>query len=291
MNTEANTLFDVPGPRGRRRIRIATALSLVAIGALALLAVHRFADHGMLAADQWRMFAQWPTIRFLLVGVQATVVVTAVAAAIAFPLGALVALARLSRSRYLHWPARAYVEIFRAIPILLLLYVFLFGLPRLGLTLPTFWQLVVPIVASNSAVIAEICRAGILALDRGQSEAAYSLGMTYRRAMHLVVIPQAVRKVTPTLVGQLVRLLKDSTLGYVVSYIELLHQAQVLGEYYHIVLPAYLVVAAVYVAINMALSRLAHRLENGTGLRVRRTRKTSDTARARLISPFLRRTR
>ncbi|MCO6005363.1 amino acid ABC transporter permease [Actinoallomurus purpureus] len=263
----------------------------MAIGALALLAVHRFADHGMLAADQWRMFTQWPTLRFLLVGVQATVVVTAVAAAIAFPLGALVALARLSQSRYLRWPARAYVEIFRAIPILLLLYVFLFGLPRLGLTLPTFWQLVVPIVASNSAVIAEICRAGILALDRGQSEAAYSLGMTYRRAMHHVVIPQAVRKVTPTLVGQLVRLLKDSTLGYVVSYIELLHQAQVLGEYYHIVLPAYLVVAAVYVAINMALSRLAHHLENRTGLRVRRTRKTSDTARTRLISPFLGRTR
>lgn len=279
MNAEANTLFDVPGPRGRRRIRIATALFLVTIGALALLAIHRFADHGMLAVDQWRTFIQWPTIRFLLIGAQATAMVTAVAAAIAFPLGAFVALARLSRSGYLRRPARAYVEIFRAIPILLLLYVFLFGLPRLGVTLPTFWQLVVPIVLSNAAVIAEIFRAGILSLERGQSEAAHSLGMPYWQAMRLVVIPQAVRKVTPILVSQLVRLLKDSTLGYVVSYIELLHQAQVLGEYYHSVLPAYLVVAAVYVAINMTLSRLARYLENRTGLRVRRTGRLLNPAR------------
>ena len=286
MNTGTNTLFDVPGPRGRRRIRIAAALSLMTIGALALLAVRRFADHGMLAPDQWRMIIQWTTIRFLLTGAQATVVVTAVAAAIAFPLGAFVALARLSRSRYLRWPARAYVEIFRAIPILLLLYVFLFGLPRLGPTLPTFWQLVVPIVLINAAAIAEICRAGILALERGQSEAAYSLGMPYWQAMRLVVIPQAVRKVAPTLVSQMVRLLKDSTLGYVVSYVELLHQTQVLGEYYHIVLPAYLVVAVTYVAINMALSRLAQHLENSGGRRVRRTAKASDSAKTGLIGPF-----
>jgi glutamate transport system permease protein len=286
MTAETDMLFDIPGPSGRRRIKIATAVSSVAIAVLAVLAVRRFAAHGMLAPDQWRMFAQWPTIRFLLTGVRATLVVTAVAAVIAFPCGALVALARLSRSRLVRWPGRTYVEIFRAVPVLLLLYVFLFGLPRLGLTLPPFWQLVVPIVLSNAAVVAEIFRAGILALERGQSEAAHCLGMTYWQAMRLVVIPQAVRRMTPALVSQLVRLLKESTLGYVVSYLELLHQAQVLGEYYHIVLPAYLVVAAAYVAINMVLSRLAQRLESGKGSRARQTRKTPFSIKARSNIPF-----
>jgi glutamate transport system permease protein len=260
VNTDG--LFDVPGPRGRRRIRIATALSLLVIAVLVWLAVRQFADNGMLAASEWQMFGQWPIIQFLLTGVGETLLVTVVAAAIAFPAGGLIALVRLSRNAPLRWLGRIYVELFRAVPLLLLLYVFLFGLPRLGLTLPVFWQLVVPIVLSNAAVVAEIFRAGVLALDRGQPEAAYSLGMTYWQAMRLVAIPQALRQLAPALVSQLIRLLKDSTLGYVVSYVELLHQSQVLGEYYHTVLPTYLVAAAIYVLINVTLSRVATWLEN-----------------------------
>jgi glutamate transport system permease protein len=254
-------LFDVPGPRGRRRIRIATAASVVVLVALAALALRQFAAHGQLASSQWQMFGNWAIIRFLLGGVGQTLLVTAVAAALALPLGALLALVRLSRSRVARALARGYVELFRAVPLLLLLYVFLFGLPRAGLTFPVFWELVIPIVLGNAAVLSEIFRAGVLALDRGQSEAAYSLGMTYWQAMAWVVIPQAVRRLVPTLVSQLVRLLKDSTLGYVVSYLELLHKAQVLGEYYHSVLPTYLVAAACFVLINTALSGLAGWLE------------------------------
>jgi glutamate transport system permease protein len=258
-------LFDVPGPRARRRIRIATAASVLVLGALAVLMLRQFTAHGQLAAAQWRMFTDWPIIRFLLGGVGQTLLVTAVAAALALPLGALIALVRLSRSRWPRALARGYVELFRAVPLLLLLYVFLFALPRAGLTFPVFWQLVIPIVLGNAAAFAEIFRAGVLALDRGQSEAAHSLGMTYWQAMAWVVIPQAVRRLVPTLVSQLVRLLKDSTLGYVVSYLELLHKAQVLGEYYHSVLPTYLVAAACFVLINTALSALAGWLERRRG--------------------------
>ncbi|GAA0369203.1 amino acid ABC transporter permease [Actinoallomurus spadix] len=280
MNTGASTLFDLPGPAGRRRIRIATVVSLLLIVVAVVAVVRRLTTHGMLAADEWRVFTQWPTIRFLLGGVWATVLVTVVAMAIALPAGALVALVRLSRARVARALGRAYVEVFRAIPLLLLLYMFLFGLPRLGLTFPVFWQLTLAIVLNNAAVFAEILRAGILAVERGQSEAASSLGMTYWQAMWLVVIPQAVRKVVPALVGQSVRLLKDSSLGYVVSYLELLHQSQVLGEYYHTVLPTYLVAAVVYIAINITLSRFAHLLEN-RGLRgVRRRRHPESTALA-----------
>ncbi|MFE9426937.1 amino acid ABC transporter permease [Kitasatospora sp. NPDC006697] len=254
-------LFDTPGPRGRRRILLATVLSAGLLAALLALALWQFERHGQLAAGQWRMFTEWPIIRFLLDGVEKTLLVTAVAAGLALPLGASVALVRLSRNRPARALARCYAELFRAVPLLLLLYAFLFGLPRAGLTFPVFWQLVIPIVLGNAAVFSEIFRAGVLALDRGQSEAAHSLGMTYWQAMAWVVIPQAVRRLVPTLVSQLVRLLKDSTLGYVVSYLELLHKAQVLGEYYHTVLPTYLVAAACFVLINTALSTLAGRLE------------------------------
>ncbi|MET7489686.1 amino acid ABC transporter permease [Streptomyces sp. NPDC005538] len=258
---QIHLLFDPPGPRARRRIRIATAVSLIALAALLALAVRQFAAHGQLDRSQWWMFGQWPVLRFLLDGLGETLLATAVAAALAFPLGGLLALGRLSRHRWTRAVARTYVELFRSVPLLLLLYVFLFGLPGIGLTFPVFWQLVIPIVLGNAAVVAEIVRAGVLNLPRGQTEAAYSLGMTHRQTMWHVVAPQALRALVPALVSQLVRLLKDSTLGYVVSYLELLHQAKVLGEYYHAVLSTYLVAAACFIAVNAALSRTAAWLE------------------------------
>jgi glutamate transport system permease protein len=121
--------------------------------------------------------------------------------------------------------------------------------------------LVIPIVLGNAAVVAEIFRAGVLSLERGQTEAPYSARLTSRQAMRRVVVPQAARRLVPALVSQRVRLLKDSTLGYVVSYLELLHKAQVLGEYYHAVLSTHLVAAACYVAINASLSKTASWLE------------------------------
>ncbi|MFI9275191.1 amino acid ABC transporter permease [Kitasatospora sp. NPDC052896] len=265
MSDESRLLFDPPGPRARRRIRTATGVSLVVIVGLAALMIRQFAAHGQLSADQWSMYGQWPIIQFLLAGLGQTLLVTVVAAALALPFGGLLALVRLSRSGAARALARGYVELFRAVPLLLLLYVFLFALPRAGVTLPVFWQLVLAIALSNAPVIAEIFRAGVLALPRGQGEAAQSLGMTHWQALRWVVVPQAVRGLLPALVSQLVRLLKDSSLGYVVSYLELLHKTQVLGEYYHTVLSSYLVGAACYVLINASLSGLASRLERRRG--------------------------
>jgi glutamate transport system permease protein len=273
MNDGIHRLFDAPGPRSRQRTRILTGVSLLGLAGLAGFAVRQFANHGQLSADLWSMFTQWPIIQFLLTGLEQTLLVTCVAAAAALPLGAVIALFRLARGRLPRAAARAYVELFRAVPLLLLLYVFLFALPRVGLTFPVFWQLVLPIVLCNAAVFAEIIRAGVLALDRGQAEAARALGMTHAQALRLVVLPQALRSVVPALVSQLVRLLKDSSLGYVVSYVELLHKSQVLGEYYHTVLPAYLVAAACYILVNASLSGMANRLERRMGSRARGTRR------------------
>ena len=150
-------------------------------------------------------------------------------------------------------------------PTLLLVYVFLFALPGLGLNLPIAGKLIVPIILINAAVIAEIVRAGIRALDRGQGEAAAAIGLTRAQSMRLVVLPQAIRLVVPSLVTQLVAIVKDSTIGYVVSYPELMKQANTLANNTKLLLQAFVVVSLIYVAINFALTRLAVALEARIG--------------------------
>ncbi|WP_435129322.1 amino acid ABC transporter permease [Actinacidiphila sp. bgisy144] len=277
-DADDGVLFDPPGPRGRARIAVATALSLLVCAALVWLAVRQFARHGQLDAAKWNLFTQQAVIRYLLKGLWATVRVTLVSAAIAVPCGALLALGRLARNRPVKWLAGLYVETMRAVPLLLLIYAFLFGLPSAGVRLPLFWQLVWPIVITNAAVFAEIFRAGVRALPRGQTEAAHALGLGYWPAMRLVVLPQAVRATAPSLIGQLVRLLKDSTLGYVVSFLELLNSAKVLGEYDHTIVQSYLVVAAMYVVVNSLLATAAGQWERRLGPARRRGRRRRPAA-------------
>jgi glutamate transport system permease protein len=139
----------------------------------------------------------------------------------------------------------------------------LFGLPQIGINLPTIWKLVVPLTIANSAVFAEIVRAGIASLARGQREAALSLGLRSGQAMRYVVLPQAFRNVTPSLVTQLVSLLKDTSLGYIVAYTELLYRGQVLASYLHLLIPTYVAVTVIYLVVNGSLSALASRLQRG----------------------------
>jgi glutamate transport system permease protein len=261
MNDDTRVLFDLPGPRGRRRIMIATVVSVLVILALLALAIRQFGVNGQLAADKWKMFTEWPYQRFLLHGLGQTIKASAVCTVLALPLGALVALGRLARTPLLRWPATVFTEIFRSVPALLLVYIFLLGLPRAGLTLPVFWQLVVPIVISGTATVAELFRAGVLSMDRGQFEAAYSVGLGYWTTMRLVILPQVVRRMVPVLVTQAIALVKDTTLGYVVSYSELLNQGRTLAQYTQALVQTYLVVAVIYVVLNGLLSRLAATLE------------------------------
>ncbi|MEV6028657.1 amino acid ABC transporter permease [Streptomyces sp. NPDC052036] len=263
---DVGSLFDPPGPRGQNRIAVATAASLLVLAAGIWLVVRQFASHGQLDAAKWTLFAEPTVMRYLLTGLWATIRVTLVSGALALPFGALLALGRLARNRPAKWLAGIYVESMRAVPLLLLIYAFLLGLPGAGVHLSLFWQLVWPIVITNAAVFAEIFRAGVRALPRGQSEAAHALGLGYWPTMRLVLLPQAIRSISPTLVGQLVRLLKDSTLGYAVSFLELLNSAKVLGEFDHTIVQSYLVVAVIYVFINSVLATAAGWLERRTGM-------------------------
>jgi glutamate transport system permease protein len=262
VSDAARVLFDPPGPRGRMRIRITTVVVLVVLAGLLVAAVFAFAAHGQLASRKWLPFRVpqiWTVL--LLPGLLNTLKVTVVAAVLTLPLGGLVALARLARNPVTSGLARAYIEVFRSLPVLLLLYVFQLGLPRAGLTLPIFWQLTVPIVISATAYVAALVGAGVQALDRGQSEAALSIGLTYWQSMRLVILPQVLRRLLPALITEVVAILIATTLGYAVSYTELLHNAQTVGQLYQVPVQAYLVTAVIYITINGSLSQLATRMQ------------------------------
>ena len=261
MTAATRVLFDEPGPRGRARIRLFTLVGLVFVAGVVALVLYQFYRSGQLGRSRWVVFLQPAYLGFLWQGFLGTITATALAAVFAFPLGVVLALGRLSRVGVVRWLSVGYIELFRSVPLLLLVYAFLLALPRFGVNLPILWKLVVPIVLVNVAALAEIFRAGILAVDRGQAEAAAALGLREGTAMRTVILPQAVRIVVPTLVTQLVALLKDSTLGFVVSYPELLKQANNLTVYTRLLVQTFLVVATIYVVVNLLLSRLATWLE------------------------------
>jgi glutamate transport system permease protein len=140
---------------------------------------------------------------------------------------------------------------------------------------------VIPIVMVSSATMAEVFRAGVQALDGGQAEAASAIGLRYWQAMRLVVLPQAIRLVLPALVTQFVSLLKDSTLGYVVSYPELMRQGQTLTVYTHFLVQTYLIVAVIYVLINFGLTRVADLIDRRLQRRRHPRRKMPDRSARR----------
>ena len=191
-------------------------------------------------------------------------------AGLSFPLGVALGWLRLSRHRWLRLVVGTWIDAMRAVPMLLLIYFFLLAVPRWGLTLPSFWMLTIPIVMCVSATTAEVFRSGILALDRGQREAAWALGMGEGLTMRLVLAPQALRLMLPTLITQLVTILKNTSLGYVVAYGELMYSARLLSNSAQaahrldVYLPAYLIVALLFVTINWLLGAVARWVEART---------------------------
>ena len=265
--TATRVLFDELGPRGRRRTRTVTVVTLVLIAAALGYAGMKFQQHGQLAGDRWRPFAQYSYIKFLWTGLVGTLKATAAAAVLSFPLGALFAFMRVARNRAVRWVGGFYVELFRTVPLLLLIYAFLLALPRYGFNPSIFWKLVLPIVIVNSALLAEVFRAGIRAVSIGQSEAGAAIGLRSGQVMRHVVFPQALRLVLPALITQLASVLKDTTLGYVVSYAELMRQAENLTVFTHLLIQTYMIVAAIYVVINYGISKLAGLAERRLGRR------------------------
>ena len=269
-----SVLYDVPGPRARRRNRVIGVVAVLGIIALIAYVITRFVQTGQFNAVKWQQFEYVAVQRELLRGLGATVQAAVLGSALALPLGVLLAAARLSGLRVLAVPATAFVELFRAIPLLILIF-FAYYVPlQYGWALPKLWSLVLGLAVYNGSVLAEVFRAGILAVPRGQSEAASAIGLSGGQTLRLVLLPQAVRAMLPAIVSQLVILLKDTALGFIITYPELLFQAKLVGGRLVFELPyvpTFLIVGVVYIGICGALSFFAFWLQR----RLSRTPKTA----------------
>ena len=208
----------------------------------------------------------WLNLRFLLSGLGYTIQLSATAICISVAVGLLVALPGLSPNRWLRTASRAYVEIVRAVPILVLILWVYYGLPQLsGLKLSVFWAGVIALALSDSAFQAEIFRAGIQSISKGQYEAAYSVSLNYRDTMRYVILPQAIRRILPALGNQLVYMLKMSSLVSVIGMQELTRKANELVVSEYRPLEIYTVLVLEYLVLILIVSACVRWLERRLG--------------------------
>lgn len=187
--------------------------------------------------------------------------VTVVSAFFGLLLGLLVALIRISRNRALTSAAGFYVTIFRGTPLLLQIVVVYYGLPELGITLPAFASGVLALSLNSGAYMAEIIRAAIQSVDKGQMEAARSLGMSYLLAMRRIILPQTFRRLLPPTVNELAALTKDSSLVSVITITELMKASQHFVSRTALVFQTYFWTALFYLVVTVALTKLADHYE------------------------------
>jgi glutamate transport system permease protein len=246
--------YDVPGPKARRVSLIGSIVGVIVIGGLLAWAISILAQQGIFQAERWAVF-QIPDVWNLIgSGIGATLSAAAVAAVIAFPLGLLLCLMRISEVPAIQVPTRIVLEFLRGMPVVLMMFFVL-----LVFATGSFVAVVAGLVLYNAAIFAEIIRAGIQSLPKGQREAGLAIGLTSFQSRRSIELPQAIRRMLPSLVAQLVVLLKDTSLGYIVSYEELLRKVQIMADFLgpQYLFPVFFVAAAIYITINFSVSRLA----------------------------------
>ena len=263
-----DALYEAPGPRTRRLMVAGTVVTgiLVIIGIG--LVIRQFYVTGQLAPRYWTFLAQPTTWRYLLQGFRGTVSVALTAGVLSLLLGLVLMLGRTSGIRPLSALCRVVTAFFRGVPSLLLIYFFFLAVPQYGIRLSSFWMITLPVTLAASGVLAEVLRAGVNAVPRGQVEAALSLGMRRGRIMFKIVLPQAVRFVIPSLISQLVVVVKDTTVAYVVSYPDLMQNARVLITNYDALVSMYFTVAIVYILLNYAINKLSGFVAERMGVKI-----------------------
>ncbi|MEU9297069.1 amino acid ABC transporter permease [Streptomyces sp. NPDC048266] len=277
----SSVLYDTPGPRAKQRNVLYTVAFLAVLGLVAWWVLSALADKNQLAADKWTPFVTdsrvWTT--YLLPGLTETLKAAALSILIALPLGAVLGIGRLSDHRWVRVPVGAVVEFFRAIPVLLLMMFASAVYAKFTTVSSDFrplYAVVTGLVLYNASVIAEVVRAGVLSLPRGQGDAAEALGMRKGQTMMYVLLPQAVTVMLPALVSQLVVIVKDTALGgALLGFGELLSQnRQITANYGANTIATFTVIALIYIVINAILTSLAGRLEQ----RLRRGKKSPSVA-------------
>ncbi|MFE2555826.1 amino acid ABC transporter permease [Streptomyces sp. NPDC059352] len=253
--TESTALYDIPGPHARRRHHLYGLASTVVILALVGWFLHLLFDTEQFTSTKWSPFAYEGIQELLLEGLGNTLKAFAYAAVLSLALGALLATGRLSEHRPLRWISTLLIEFFRAMPVLVMIF-FIF----VALKVQPLPALVAGLTLYNGSVLAEVFRTGIHSVARGQGEAAYALGMRKTQVMTYVLAPQAVRAMLPAVISQLVVALKDTSLGFLITYEEFLHAGKLIAsnlDYDLPFIPVVLVISPIYIGMCMLLSWFA----------------------------------
>jgi glutamate transport system permease protein len=271
-----SVLYDAPGPRAKRRNVLLSVIFFVLLAVFLWWVWRTMDDKGQLKWSLWQPFTTsdaWTT--YLLPGLRDTLKAAALAMVIGLPLGAFFGIARMSDHRWVRVPAGVVVEFFRSIPVLLLMLFaneFYVRSTNIGSEDRPLYAVVTGLVLYNASVLAEIVRAGILALPRGQTEAAYAIGLRKGQTMTSILLPQSVTAMLPAIVSQLVVIVKDTALGGVMlGFTELLNSRSTLAANYANVVASFIVVAVIYILLNLALTTFASWLEG----RLRRSKKST----------------
>ncbi|WP_411700312.1 amino acid ABC transporter permease [Conyzicola sp.] len=261
----SSILYDAPGPKAKRLSRIISIIGIVLILALVAwiitaLAAPRVSINGnvqpsLLDASRWDIFSDVQLWLGILRGVQATLAMFVAGAIGALIIGVLFCFGRISATKWIRVPVSILLEFFRGIPVLLLM---LFTL--LVFSTGSYWAGVVGLAVYNGAIIGEALRAGVNSLPKGQRESGLAIGLTPLQTRFKIEFPQAFRQMLPIIIAQLVVLLKDTSLAYVISYPELLRYVMTYlvnfyGESYRFSL--FVIVLAIYLGINLLLSWIA----------------------------------
>lgn len=260
----SSVLYDVPGPRAQIRNRLLGVLTVVIVAVLLAYLLWRLWVTGQLAPGKWEAFTYPNVWRSIGEAVIATATAFLVAAVGAFVVGLTLAIGTLSDHRPVRILFAGLVDGVRAVPVLVLMIMLYYGLPTLGLRMTPFEAVVISLGLGHGAVLAEIIRAGVQALPRGQSEAGYAIGLRKSGVLRLILLPQALRSMAPSIVAQMMVVLKDTALGFIITYPELLYYARYLGSQASLqspIIPATIVIGTVYILLCMGLSLVASLLQ------------------------------
>lgn len=285
-----SVLYDVPGPRAIARNRLLAVLTVVAVAAILGFLMYRFYLSGQFSAQKWAIFTYSTIWEQILAALGKTLAAFGLAAVFSLVLGFVLAIGRLSDHRPVSVVFTVFSEIFRAVPVLVMMMLLYYGLPSVGVRMSPYWAVVIALTVYNGSVLAEALRAGIESLPRGQKEAGYAIGLRKSGVMRLILLPQAVRAMLPVIVAQLVVAMKDTALGFIITYPELLYLAKQLSsnvQFGRPLLQSAFVIGGIYIVMCLILSGVARWLEIKTNRspKVRAARRIAVGATAATTDP------
>ena len=266
-----STLFDVPGPVAKRRMVWANIVATVVVAGIGVWVLVRLGAKGQLDPALWKPFlTASPWTNYLIPGLVETLKAAGISIVTASVFGLIFGIGRLSGSAAVRSVSGIIVEFFRAVPVLLMMIFFYLGLGQMRIMEPSDVPLVAVVLGLtfyNGSVFAELVRSGVHSLPRGQREAALAVGLRPTQSLRLVEVPQALIAMLPAIASQLVVILKDTALGVIITYPELLDAARRFGSGNGNILQALVVAALIFIVINYGLTRLASLLAGRVGTR------------------------